>query len=246
MGLPVVLFGLLVAVLAAAYFIRRNASTESYESLTSQVTTEPSSVKAAFLPALPRRFIVLDLETTGLDSQRHEIIEFGAIRANMDSNLQDTFQTLVKPKRKVPRHITEINGISQAMVDADGIELADALNQFVEFAQDLPIVAFNADFDMRFLLSAAIQHGHVITNRYTCALRLARRAWPGLPSYRLSELAKRGKLSDENTHRALGDCKRTLIIFTAAASEVRTKVSWVTPKHAYQQGERRQYETAHP
>jgi DNA polymerase III epsilon subunit-like protein len=93
-------------------------------------------------------------------------------------------------------------------------------------------------FDIGFLLSAANKNGHVITNRYCCALRLARRAWPGLPSYRLSELAKRGKLSGEDTHRALGDCKRTLIIFTAAASEVGSRIKWTTPNLEHHQDER--------
>jgi DNA polymerase III epsilon subunit-like protein len=85
--------------------------------------TEPSLVpiqaprKPVNIQLLPPRFVVLDLETTGLDPERNEIIEIGAIRVNRDSDVHDTFRALVKPTRRIPKRITQINGISQEMVD---------------------------------------------------------------------------------------------------------------------------------
>lgn len=191
---------------------------------------EPVSVQQATqkvdLTMLPQEFVVLDLETTGLDPVRHEIIEFGAIRASINTTQQLAFQTLVKPEKHIPKHITEINGISQEMVECEGRTLEEALHLFLDFIQDLPLVTFNAPFDMRFLEVAAKKHGVKIDNRYTCALQMARRAWPGLPSYRLVDLARRGKLSDSNTHRAVGDCERALIIFTSAASTLGKQIRW--------------------
>jgi DNA polymerase III epsilon subunit-like protein len=59
--------------------------------------------RAALAPAdvsiLPERFVVFDLETTGLHPDRHEIIEIGAIRVDRDADKHQTFQTLVKPKK---------------------------------------------------------------------------------------------------------------------------------------------------
>jgi DNA polymerase III epsilon subunit family exonuclease len=179
---------------------------------------------------LPREFIVLDLETTGLNPELHEIIEFGAIRANRDSDTHSCFQSFVKPKKKIPRRITELTGITQASVDAEGRALEEVFPEFLAFIGDLPLVTFNAAFDMRFLQKAASQHGITITNRYTCALKMARRAWPGLPSYRLPELAKLGNLSNEDAHRAVGDCRRTLIIFVAAASKHGKRINWIRLK----------------
>ncbi len=190
-------------------------------------TTKPKI--ADILALLPRQFIVLDLETTGLSSEINEIIEIGAIRAKLDDDRHATFQALVKPDRKVPRKITQMTGITQEMIDQGGLPLAEALRQFVEFIGDLPIVTFNADFDMAFLQSAARKHGIKITNSYTCALKRARRAWPGLPSYRLADLAKMGHLSEEDTHRALGDCQRALIVFISATSVLGQKVRWTKP-----------------
>lgn len=172
------------------------------------------------LSRLPERFVVFDLETTGLDSEKHEIIEFGAIRVNRDSTNHDTFQTLAKPSRKVSKKITALTGIDQAMLDGNGEPLEVALRGFLDFVGDLPLVSFNADFDMAFLENAAARYSIKINNPVSCALKLSRRAWPGRKSYRLVDLAKDGKLSSDGTHRALGDCERALIVYAAAVSKL--------------------------
>lgn len=172
------------------------------------------------LDHLPKQFVIFDLETTGLDPEKHEIIEFGAIRVNRDSVNHDIFQTLVKPSRKVPKKITELTGINQAMLDADGEPIESALRDFLDFIGDLHLVSFNADFDMAFLQNAAAKHSIVVRNPVSCALKMSRRAWPGRKSYRLADLAKDGNLSSDGTHRALGDCQRALIVYTAAASKL--------------------------
>jgi DNA polymerase III subunit epsilon len=171
---------------------------------------------------LPERFVVFDLETTGLDPTKHEIIEIGAIRVNRDSKNHDSYQTLIRPNKKVPKNITELTGINQAMLDADGAELETALREFMDFAGDLHLVSFNADFDMAFLCNASAKYSISISNSVSCALKMARHAWPDHRSYRLADLAKDGNLSSEGTHRALSDCQRALIVYTAAASKLGT------------------------
>ena len=154
------------------------------------------------LSSLPQLFIVFDLETTGLDPTRHEIVEIGAILVNRDSDVHETFQSLVKPLNRIPEKITQMTGISQNMVDHEGEPLGTVLRDFAAFIEAFPLVSFNAEFDMAFLRKAAKQHDVVIRNRVSCALEMARRAWPGRESYRLCDLAKDGNLSDEDTHRA--------------------------------------------
>lgn len=171
---------------------------------------------------LPERFVVFDLETTGVDPEKHEIIEIGAIRVNRDATDHDTFQSLIRPTRKVPKKITEITGINQEMLDGEGKPLESALREFLDFAGDLHLVSFNADFDMAFLKNAAAANSLDFRNSVSCVLKMARRAWPGRKSYRLGELAKDGKLSGHDTHRALGDCQRTLIVYAAAAAKLGT------------------------
>ena len=174
------------------------------------------------LAVLPERFIVFDFETTGLDSSKHEIIEIGAIRVNRDSKQHDTFEAMIKISNRIPKRITEITGISQEMVQ-DGIPLPEALEQFRAFVGDLPLVAFNAQFDEGFLRAACAKtdSGH-FKNEVCCALQLARRAWPGRESYKLQDLARDGNLNLAEQHRALGDCQRAMIVYAAAANVVGT------------------------
>jgi DNA polymerase III epsilon subunit family exonuclease len=184
---------------------------------------QPLSELAIDLSALPKWFVVFDLETTGLDP-KDEIIEIGAILVNRDSDTHDTFQALVRPRNKITEESIKYNGITQEMVEKDGGSLKIALAQFLKFVDGHPLVAHNAEFDIKFLTAAVnkIQPGTQIKNRVFCSLEMARRAWRERKSegkkYGLVDLAKDRGLSTEGAHRALKDCKLTMIIYAAAAS----------------------------
>ena len=117
-------------------------------------------------------------------------------------------------------HITQRTGISQSMVDLHGEPLETVINDFAAFIGNLPLVSFNADFDMRFLCSAAALQNIVISNRVSCALKMVRRAFPGLPSYKLVDIANYTHMPAEDSHRALGDCKRTIFVYTGSATKL--------------------------
>lgn len=171
---------------------------------------------------LPETFVVFDLETTGLDCEKHEIIEIGAIRVLRESKTHATYQTLVKPTKKVPALITRKTGITQAMVDADGVPLDQAVREFIEFVGDCRLIAFNAQFDMSFIQRAASQQNRTINNNVSCALKMARRAFPGRKSYRLDDLSADGNLGTDGAHRALKDSERALIVYASASARLGT------------------------
>ncbi|MBX7496790.1 3'-5' exonuclease [Qipengyuania sp. 6B39] len=181
--------------------------------------------KGADISMLPDRFVVFDLETTGLDPEKHEIIEIGAIKVERDASEHLTFATLVVPQGRISSRITELTGINRAMVNADGLPLGEALSAFREFVEDLPLVAYNADFDVAFLKSACARcEQETFRNRVTCALKLARRAWPGRDSYRLSALCEQAGVQVRSEHRALPDCERAMLVYSAASSTLAKQV----------------------
>ena len=142
---------------------------------------------------------------------------------NRDSTLHDTYQVLVKPKRKVPKKITEITGISQEMVQVEGVSLREAYDGLTSFIADHRVITFNAEFDIGFLHAAATELGCArVRNPVSCARQMSRRAWPRRKSYRLADLARDGNLSAKNSHRALADCERALIVYTAASCRLRS------------------------
>ena len=167
--------------------------------------------------ALPEEFIVFDLETTGLSPQDCEIIEIGAIKVNRDSGEHITFQALVRPSIALPSKIIHLTGITQKMINKDGEDIKTVIPEFLDFIGDLRLVAYNARFDMGFTNEAVAKQGLKIKNPHSCALKMARRAWPDLESYKLVDVAECGGLSTKGNHRALKDAELTMTVYAAAA-----------------------------
>jgi DNA polymerase III epsilon subunit family exonuclease len=174
------------------------------------------------LSHLPEIFVVLDLETSGLSPHKNHIIEIGAIRAHRDTTRHETFQVFVRPPIQITKEITAKTGITNKVLEAEEVDESVALRDFLDFVGSHRLVAFHAKFDMGFLHAATRRHGMTISNPVSCALKMARRAWPGRRSYRLIDLAKDGNLSTQGAHRALKDCELALIVYTATANRLRS------------------------
>jgi len=109
------------------------------------------------------------------------------------------------------------------MVDRDGEPIRETLEDFRAFFGDLRLVSFNAEFDMAFLQAAAKNNGlPPFGNPTTCALKLARQAWPNRKSYRLDAIASDGEFNSGIAHRALEDARRALLVYTTASYTLNT------------------------
>ena len=168
------------------------------------------------LEALEGEFAIVDIETTGLDANNDEIIEIGAILVGPGFSPVAEFSTLVKSSRPLPAHISQLTGIKQVHLDSQGVELREALVRFVDFVAARPLFAHHSPFDQGFLSRAAKNCGLQFDNSFHDTLSLARNAWPGLGSYKLSALAAHVGATDVPSHRALSDVKATLAVLRAA------------------------------
>ena len=170
---------------------------------------------------MPETFVIVDLETTGLKPTEHEIIEIGAVKIDTAASSHPTIQALVKPREPIPKIITEITGITQEMVDADGEPPAQALRSLRDFIGTSHVIAYNAEFDISFLKVAGKRHGIEFDVPYICALKLARRAWPRRRGgYKLAQLAESLGHNGGGAHRAMADCKMTLHVYMAAMMKI--------------------------
>jgi DNA polymerase-3 subunit epsilon/ATP-dependent DNA helicase DinG len=103
---------------------------------------------------VPRIYVALDLETTGLDFDRDAIMEVGAVRFDPHGGCE-TFHTLVDPKRAIPYRIQRLTGITDD--DVAGKPLFAEISADLEaFIGDDPIVGQNVSFDRTFLDRAGI------------------------------------------------------------------------------------------
>lgn len=167
--------------------------------------------------AVLNSFVVFDFETTGLSPHDSEIIEIGAIRVdNVKANNHQSFSSLVKPSQSISKRITKINGIDNAMV-ADAKSIAEVLQEFHVFIGDLPLIAHNASFDMKFLLHYLEEHGlKFMDNAVVDTLALARKAYPHLDNHKLPTLVDHLSINVNQLHRASDDSLAALYVYTTS------------------------------
>ena len=94
-------------------------------------------------------FVVIDLETTGLDHNTCEIIEIGAVKIK-NNVVIDELSMLIKPKGAIPTEVTELTGITPEMV-ADSPDIKIGIEMLREFLGDYYPVAHNISFESGFL-----------------------------------------------------------------------------------------------
>lgn len=128
------------------------------------------------------RVVAYDLETTGFSPSKNEILEIAAVVWSPD-NPEEVWSTLVKPCAEIPKHITELTGIStQTLSKESFLPLKEALVQFEQLiTPDTLLVSHNGiAFDNPFLQANG--------------LRLdPKRCWDTLLQTRADFMRKRGR-----------------------------------------------------
>ena len=87
--------------------------------------------KGKSLLLLPDDYVVLDLETTGLDSRFDSIIEIGLLRIR-NKEITERFDTLVNPHYPLSEFISELTGIRDEDLQ-QAPDLSDALRDALDF-----------------------------------------------------------------------------------------------------------------
>ena len=149
--------------------------------------------------------ILLDLETTGLNPAKDEIIEIGMVRFTygIDSGriheVGEPFQRLRQPAAPIPPEVTALTGITDEMVKGKTIDPAE-VSRFVADARI--IIAHNAGFDRRF---AERFCDAFVGAAWACSMTQVPWQEEGFPGTRLEYLAISSGFFFE-PHRATDDC----------------------------------------
>ncbi len=166
-------------------------------------------------PLSRARFTVVDLEATGSNPDRDQVIEVGVVVIE-GLTITERYSTLVQPEVRIPDWIQRLTGIDEAKVqNAPRFhQIAPALEAMLTGSV---FVAHNVDFDERFLRMKMKSCGlHPEPWPSLCTVRLSRRVLRGFRSYRLDALAERLEIELEHHHRAVDDAEAAARIFLHA------------------------------
>lgn len=152
-------------------------------------------------------YTLIDIETTGLSTFRDRVTELGGIKVR-NGEVIDEYSQLVKyPKNNsVPKFITKLNGITQEMIEKDGIPVKKAIHDFREFIGDDVIIGYNINFDLNFVYDLAKKYNEPeLNNDYVDVLRFARVFYPHERHNRLLDCMQRIGIAQVEQHRGLDD-----------------------------------------
>lgn len=130
------------------------------------------------------REIVFDTETTGLDpAQGHRVVEIGAVEILNLIPTGRVFHVYIDPERDMPEEAFRVHGLSREFLSQHR-KFHEIAQEFVDFIEDSPMVAHNAEFDVRFLNAefGLLSLPPLAGARIIDTLAMARRRHPGSPA----------------------------------------------------------------
>lgn len=160
-------------------------------------------------------FVALDLEATGMDPSRHEIIEI-ALVGSTGSECDREFHSIVQPSSSLPLAIARLTGIEPAELKTAPTlsEIAPNIRRFISAA---PVVAHSIELDLGMLAAAGVE----LSNERLDTYQLATLLLPDLPNYSLSTVASHLDIPADRGHRALDDARVTAAVFRALLARLR-------------------------
>ncbi len=172
------------------------------------------SVETDDRPLTALTYTVFDTETTGLDpSGGDELISIGAVRiVNGRLLVNEVFDQLIDPQRKVTEASIQVHGITQEMLAGQPVA-AEVLPRFLKFAKDTILVAHNAAFDMKFLQMQEEKSKICFDNPILDTLLLSSIVHSNQQQHNLDALCHRFGIENIGRHSALGDAMATAEIF---------------------------------
>jgi DNA polymerase III subunit epsilon len=156
------------------------------------------------------QFVVLDVETTGLNPEVHRILEISLVSVS-NGEVTEAWSTYLNPEGPVGK--TEIHGITDAAVQSSP-KFREVVEEISKRTDGVAIVAHNARFDLAFLRSEFERAGYKSPWLPSiCTLSASNYYQPHLARRRLADCCDDIGVKIENAHSATGDAIATAQLF---------------------------------
>ena len=181
---------------------------------------------------MPTPIAVIDFETTGSSPGQGARATEVAIVLLEGGVVVDRFQSLMKTGAWIPPFITQLTGITNAMVNA-APAAAEVMAQAARFVGNAPMVAHNASFDSKFWQAELALAGVPAPQPFACTVLLSRRLYPQAPSHKLGVLVDyHGLPRTGQAHRALADAEMAAALLARMQHDLRTQWRVAQPDHS--------------
>lgn len=127
---------------------------------------------SAELPLWAANIAVFDTETTGIDTAHARIVSATVALLGLNGEVVERYDWLLDPGIEIPEQAARVHGITTEIARASGTDAAVGVQQIAQqllemLERGIPVVAYNAPFDLTLLAAEAARHGV---------------AWPAEPS----------------------------------------------------------------
>ena len=174
---------------------------------------QTEELKQKYEKFLVTEFTVFDIETSGLDPVRDEVLEIAGLRMRGPEVL-DRFEQLIQPTKSIPPEVEKIHGLNEIFLLVNGRGAKEVLDEFFKFIGQTIIVGHNIkEFDWLFILNHLRKHQlDLPQNKLIDTLELSRKLLP-LPQYTLTNVARHFGFEHKNAHRAMADVEVNAQVF---------------------------------
>lgn len=160
-------------------------------------------------------FAIVDIETTGGSPADSGITEICAVITDGQKVIQ-VFETMINPGVPIPRYISSLTGITDAMIE-NAPTFATIASELYHLLHDKIFIAHNVNFDFGFLKSAFGALGYSFMPMKLCTVKLSRKAFPNRQRYSLGNICSSLGIEVKQRHRAGGDAIATAELFMRCA-----------------------------
>lgn len=173
------------------------------------------------------KIIVFDVESTGVDVTKDEIIQIAAIKIDKEGEVIDTFERFIKPNKSVGNSVL-VHGFSDEYLKEYGENKEKVFKEFLHYSKDALIIGHNVNYDISILnseLERCKMNKPIFKGVYD-TLDIYRRFYPNLPNHKLETLSKIFPIKHNPSHNALDDVKATAYLLVYAINEKIRKTSF--------------------
>src|SRR5210317_2463693 len=156
-------------------------------------------------------YAILDIETTGGKYNEEGITEIAIYKFD-GHKVVDKFISLINPEREIQPFVVNLTGINSNMLRS-APKFYEVAKRIVEITEDCILVAHNAQFDYRILVTEFKRLGFDFQRKTLCTVDLSKKLIPNMESYSLGKLVRALGIPVSDRHRANGDALATLKLF---------------------------------